>query len=240
VDDKVTARQPLRWPNDEHRHKEKLMKSRTSLESTIKAKRQAGELTAEGIKAYRDLSVGRDDNPNVLLAAGKLAMLTPGGLSEARELLSEALVRDSGLHEARAFLALAELQSGLAEAGLETAASLAFSTPDFTFKTRLGLPTSAQTVLGDALFVNKRGREAISAYERAIKVEPHDQHALRRLASLYLTNGRASEAVGLLGRIEETDDTRTLVAAVRLAANDPARLPSISGVETILYELQVI
>ena len=216
------------------------MRSRASLESTINALRKAGEQTVEAIKAYSELTVGREDNPNVLVAAGKLAMSTPNGLSTALELLGEALVLDPDLHEARAFLALAELQSGLSESGLETAASLAFTAPDFTFKTRLGLPTSAQTVLGDALFRNNRPREAVAAYERAIKIEPHDQHAIKRLVSLYLTNGQASAAVGLLGRIEETDENRTLISAVRLAANDPARLPSISGVASILYRLPVV
>jgi tetratricopeptide (TPR) repeat protein len=216
------------------------MKCHASLDSTLDAMRHRGELTAKAIREYSKLTSGKKDDPGVLLAAGKLAMTTPGRLAEAREFLSEALTRAPELHEARAFLALSELQSGLCETGLETAVSLAFTAPDFAFKTRLGAPTSAQTVLGDALFVNERIPEAISAYERAIRVEAGDQHATRRLASLYLTSGRVSDAVGLLGRIEETDDSRMLVSALRLAANDPNRLPSITGVAPILYEIPVV
>jgi len=167
-------------------------------------------------------------------------MTTPDRLGEARELLGAALARDSELHEARALLAVAELHSGASEDGLETAVGLAFRAPDFTFKTRLGLPTSAQTVLGDALFQNNRIDDAIAAYERAIRIEQHDQHALRRLASLYLAHGQASKAPGLLNRIEVTDETRTLVAALRLAANDPSRLPSISGIASTLYGMPVV
>lgn len=216
------------------------MKCVESLQATIKSTRHAGELAAKAIHAYSGQCSGKEDDPAVLLAAGKLAMTTPDRLAEACQLLGAALARDPELHEARAFLALAELQSGSAEAGLETAVGLAFRAPDFTFKTRLGLPTSAQTVLGDALFQNNRIDEAIAAYERAIRVQAHDQHAVRRLASLYLAKGQASNASGLLNRIEVTDETRTLVSAVRLAANDASRLPSISGIASTIYCVPVV
>jgi tetratricopeptide (TPR) repeat protein len=215
------------------------MRIHASLEQIIRETAACGGLTAEAIKLYSDLSVGREDDPNVLLASGKLNV-TLRNFPLAIELLSKALALDPGLHEARAFLAVSQLQSGLLESGLETAASLVFTAPDSTFKTRLGAPTCAQTVLGDALFQNNRTSEAISAYERALKVEPQDQHAISRLASLYLTNGQVSEAVGLLDRIKEVNDNRALVSALRLAANDPSKSPSISGMAHALYNLPVV
>ena len=58
-----------------------------------------------------------------------------------------------------------------------------------------------------------------ASIRRALELEPDHPGAITRLASILVGKGETDEALSLLGRIPETEETRRVAAAARLAGN---------------------
>ena len=88
---------------------------------------------------------------------------------------------------------------------------------------------STMTLLGDALRLSGRRKEAIDAYRTALQLEPDDAHSAARLAELYLLLGQVDNATALEPRIDKAYSP-TIKAALRLAGNDRALLPAVTQI----------
>ncbi len=68
----------------------------------------------------------------------------------------------------------------------------------------------------------ERGDEA--ALLEVLQVDPGHPVAIPKLARLYVESGRTQEALDLLARIPETDETRQIAALARTGANEDAEI----------------
>lgn len=88
---------------------------------------------------------------------------------------------------------------------LESANRLAAIDPEFTMTSVVyGETYSSMTLLGDALFVNKRLDDAQSAYDAALKTLPGDSYVSSRMALLLLAKNETKSAIRLSRAVRES------------------------------------
>jgi tetratricopeptide (TPR) repeat protein len=172
-------------------------------------------------------SISKSDAAGAI-ARGKMYELV-GFFSAAASAYNEALVYESGSHEALARLAITELKAGRTAQGLKTATDLAARAPEFEVSELAGIQTvSSMTILGDALLLSNRVNDAQVAYEQARRINADDGYASVRLAQLRLMEGDVDGAVELRPAFASDPKFGSLATSLNLAKTSPSLVPSIS------------
>ena len=196
-----------------------------SVADALKNSKSKADAILKNLAQYRD-QVG--DDADGKLAAGKVWEISQSYLVAA-DLYAAA--RDSGekTGEAQARLALALLKARQTKRALREAVQLVADHPKLTFATLAGAPTSALTVLGDALVANGQVEQGIAAYGNALELVPRDGHAAAKKATLHIKQGQLGEVRKLEAALANTEWFGAVSALARLAGNDGAMLPSVDS-----------
>lgn len=100
--------------------------------------------------------------------------------------------------EALARSTIVALKTDDRDEALRLASELASTNPNFLVESViLGETYTSMTLLGDALFVNGRLKDATLAYGKSLESQPGDPYASGRLALLHLTAGDVASATSL-------------------------------------------
>ena len=157
-------------------------------------------------------------------------------LTSAAYCYRAAIHADSHAYEAKARLAIVELKSNLNEQALATISQLCLDQPEFKFYTLDGTPTSATTVLADALRANRKPN-VLETYAKAMEIEPKDGYAKGCYAESLISVGRLKDATALEGSIPDTDNFAAIRSTLRLANNDPKQLPALLGLNHQAFQV---
>jgi tetratricopeptide (TPR) repeat protein len=138
-----------------------------------------------------------------------------------------SVMSDDSCYEARVRLAIVLGKIGCSEESIDTINSLVEVAPNYEFQTLGGKPASVMTVLADALRAKGDQEGAKMAYKKATELCQSDTYAAAEYATILLEDGDYEGAKVFAERISDSPDRAALRAALRLATNPSAQLPTM-------------
>jgi tetratricopeptide (TPR) repeat protein len=154
------------------------------------------KLLSDVLSKYSDVAEnGR--SAEALLAAGKIWELS-GCSASARDCYHLAIEGGACEPELLARMVVVNLKLRNAEHAREVCLTLKKQAPDAVFPNLLGFPISTECLMGDVLYNLGDLKGAEDAYQKALRLEANDVHALSQLAQLLVEAGKLGDAKGLI------------------------------------------
>jgi tetratricopeptide (TPR) repeat protein len=169
-------------------------------------------------------------------ASGRLFLLA-NMPEQAIEAFRKAVGFESLSLDALGCLAIAQIRARRYPEALDTATKLVSLNKSFELKTLIPDETiSSLAILGDTLILNDKPESAIQAYRAALDLNAQDNYATGRLAQVYLTTSKFSEAADLAVKTGNNPRFRDTRAISRISISSPNVVPglSISSIKSIL------
>ncbi|MGC1498082.1 MAG: hypothetical protein WA790_19915 [Sulfitobacter sp.] len=193
---------------------------------------QTKDIAERMFKALQnDLKYVGEDCSQGALARGRV-LHHAGYKTDAAEQFELAIQLDEKNYDAWARLILTSIGQNQPEKALDRAVQLAAKAPDYAMQeTTSDEVVSSFTLLGNALVLAGRNKDAIEAYTSASKKCPKDTTSAARLAQLHLAAGNPAAAMDQAKVFKDNPRFADLSSILGLGAASTALLPEFNGRE---------